>query len=53
MIAKNWMREAAEEIAILMRDRKAALPAGLIAQVIERHCPFKPDAAYEEVKVRP
>ena len=47
---KDWVREAAKEIDDLCgRSCESSLEQKIA--IIEKHCPFKPDTAYEEVKV--
>ena len=49
-MAENWAEEAAKEIRIgHLKDAGEILDTDEILAIIERHCPFKPNTAYEEV----
>ena len=52
---KDWIAEAAAELAFLVRDEepKGQLSPPDAARIISKHCPFKPDVAYEPVKCDP
>jgi len=47
MIVKDWVKNAAIDIAIDIADN--GLAVSTIKEIISKHCPFKPDAAYVEI----
>lgn len=52
MIVKDWVEEAAREIRQLHVEygkTEEIMETDDLIKVIEKHCPFKRDTAYEEV----
>ncbi len=49
MIIKNWLEDAVDEI--FSRSSSGEITRTRIKEIIKKHCPFKPNTAYEEVKL--